>query len=181
MTSTKIAAGTVFPAIELPVLGGGTSRLSQPGDGCDWKLIVVYRGRHCPLCTTYLQQLNAVLPDLHALGVDVVAVSADSEARAAAQMAEVSPEYDVAYGLTVPQMERLGLHVSGPRNGMDVEAPFAEPGLFVLDGDGVVQIADISNVPFARPDLAWIARGIGFRRGPMKDAPINGTHLQSHP
>ncbi|UYV38399.1 redoxin family protein [Rhodobacteraceae bacterium D3-12] len=176
MTSRKLAAGSAFPAITLPMLGRQPRDISRPGDGFDWMLIVVYRGKHCPLCTRYLQQLNDVLPDLNALGVDVVAVSADSETRATSQMAEVSPAFGVAYGLTVPQMQGLGLYISDPRNGTDVEAPFAEPGLFVLNEDRVLQITDISNVPFARPDLTWIAKGIGFRRGPMKAAPVNGTY-----
>jgi peroxiredoxin len=175
MTNRKLAAGSVFPAIDLPVLDGGMRRLSSPRDGFDWMLVVVYRGKHCPLCTTYLKELNANLADLNALGVDVIAVSADSETRAIAHMKQVSPDYDVAYGLTVPQMRELGLYVSDPRNGMEVDAPFAEPGLFVIGAASELQIVDISNVPFARPDLKWIARGIGFRRGPMKDAPINGT------
>ncbi|MCG7627002.1 redoxin domain-containing protein [Epibacterium sp. MM17-32] len=176
MTSPKLAAGTVFPAITLPVLDGGTRDISTPAAGFDWMLVVVYRGKHCPLCTQYLRQLNDTLDDLHALGVDVVAVSADSAVRAAAQMAEVNPRYEVAYGLSVDQMQALGLYVSDPRNGQDVSEPFAEPGLFVLNEDRVLQIIDISNVPFARPDLAWIAKGIGFRRGPMKAAPVNGTY-----
>lgn len=176
MTSTKLAAGTVFPAITLPVLGGPPRDISVPGPGFDWRLVLVYRGRHCPICTGYLKQLNDALPDLNALGVDVVAVSADSEARASAHMAEVMPKFDVAYGLSPDRMETLGLYISGPRNGMDVEAPFAEPGLFVLDENRVLQITDISNVPFARPDLTWIVKGIGFRRGPMKAAPVNGTY-----
>ncbi|MDN3721636.1 peroxiredoxin-like family protein [Roseibium salinum] len=169
----------MFPAISLPVLGGGRRDISRPRDGLDWMLVVVYRGKHCPLCTTYLRELNAALADLNALGVDVIAVSADSEARAAAQMEEVSPRFDVACGLTIPQMQELGLYISDPRNGMDVDAPFAEPGLFVIDETGALQIVDISNVPFSRPSLEWIAKGIGFRRGPMKDAPINGTYART--
>ncbi|MCJ2185497.1 peroxiredoxin-like family protein [Novosphingobium beihaiensis] len=176
MTSVKLAAGSAFPAITLPVLAGGTRSLSAPRDGFDWMLTVVYRGKHCPLCTTYLKELNAAMPDLKALGVDVLAVSADSQPRAAAHMAQISQEFDIAYGLTIPQMQELGLYISGPRNGMDVEAPFAEPGLFVINGNGTLQIADISNVPFSRPSLEWIAKGIGFLRGPLKDSPINGTY-----
>ncbi|NVK35473.1 MAG: AhpC/TSA family protein [Rhodobacteraceae bacterium] len=176
MTSKKLAAGSPFPAITLPVLGGDKRSLSAPRNGFDWMLVVVYRGKHCPLCTTYLQELNAILPDLNGQGVDVIAVSADDEKRAAAQMVDVVPAFDVAFGMTVPQMQELGLFISGPRNGSDVNAPFAEPGLFVLDEAGTIQIIDISNVPFARPDLTWIAKGIGFRRGPMKEAPINGTY-----
>ncbi|KZY34475.1 thioredoxin peroxidase [Roseovarius sp. HI0049] len=176
MTTPKLAAGTLFPAIDLPVLSGGTRSLATPRDGFDWQLTIVYRGKHCPLCTTYLKELNAALPDFTAQGTDVLAVSADSEARARAHMEEVAPEFDVAHGLTIPQMQALGLYISGTQNGRDVEAPFAEPGLFVIDDTGLLQITDISNVPFARPDLKWIAKGIGFRRGTMANAPINGTH-----
>ncbi len=176
MASPKLAAGSAFPAIDLPVLSGGTRSLSVPRSGFDWMLTIVYRGKHCPICTSYLRELNAALPALTALGVDVVAASADSAARATAHMVDVSPEFDVAYGLTISQMQALGLYISGPRNGMDVEAPFAEPGLFVINGNGTLQVIDISNVPFARPSLEWIAKGLGFLRGPVKDAPINGTH-----
>lgn len=175
MTGPKLAAGSAFPAIDLPVLSGGTRSLSTPRSGFDWMLTLVYRGKHCPICTAYLRDLNAALVDFAGHGVDVLAVSADSQARAAAHMEEVKPEFDVAYGLSVPQMQDLGLYVSGTGNGTDVEAPFAEPGLFVINDSGTLQIVDISNVPFARPALDRIARGIGFLRGPMKNAPINGT------
>ena len=176
MTTPKLAAGSAFPAIDLPVLSGGTRSLAKPRDGFDWQLTIVYRGKHCPLCTTYLKELNDRLPDFTAQGTDVLAVSADTATRAAAHMEEVAPQFDVAYGLTIPQMQQLGLYISGLENGRDVEAPFAEPGLFVIDDSGLLQITDISNVPFARPDLAWIAKGIGFRRGAFSNTPINGTH-----
>ncbi|MBB4305019.1 peroxiredoxin [Rhodobium orientis] len=176
MTSIKRAAGSAFPAIDLPVLGGGRRSLATARDGFDWMLTIVYRGKHCPLCTAYLKELNGALADLTALGVDVLAVSADSQARASAHMADVAPEFDVAYGLTVAQMQELGLYISGPGNGTDVEGPFAEPGLFVINDAGTLQIVDISNVPFARPELARIVKGIGFLKGRTGDAPINGTH-----
>ena len=73
-------------------------------------------------------------------------------------------------------MRTLGLYVSGPRNGMDVEGPFAEPGLFVVNDQGRLQIVDISNVPFARPSLTSLVKGIRFLRGLSGDFPVNGTH-----
>lgn len=182
MTTEKLAAGAPFPALEIAVLGGGTRSLSVPRDGYDWMLTVVYRGKHCPLCAPYLQELKALLPRLNDLGVDVLAVSADSADRAQAHMTDIEPGYDVGYGLTIPQMQQLGLYISGPRNGIDVEAPFAEPGLFVINDQGQLQIIDISNVPFARPSLEWIGKGIQFLRNrPEQDpaaqhTPINGTH-----
>ena len=121
MTSRNLRAGSTFPAMTLPLLRGGERDLSKAENGFDWTIVVVYRGKHCPICVSYLQSLNTALPELNKLGVDAVAVSADTLERATIQMAEVSPKFDVAYGLTVAQMNELGLFISGPRNGIDVE------------------------------------------------------------
>lgn len=176
MTSPKLSAGKPLPALTLPLLDGKDTDISKPADGYDWKLIVVYRGKHCPLCTQYLRDLNDALPDLHALGLDVVAVSADTHARAASQIKEVTPDYPVAYNLGAAQMQALGLYISGPGNGTDVEGPFAEPGLFVINANGELQIVDISNVPFARPNLGSLVRGVRFLRSRTEPFPVNGTH-----
>lgn len=176
MHANKPKPGDLFPAVSVPQIGGGTIDLGAPEGDANWKLIVVYRGKHCPLCTNYLNALNDVLPRLTEMGVDVVAVSADSEDRAKAQLAEVNPTFPVGYNLTIPQMEELGLYISSPRHGMNVEGPFAEPGLFVLDQNGEVRVVDISNVPFARPDLQSLLGGISFMRGMPGDFPANGTH-----
>ncbi|WJY21777.1 redoxin domain-containing protein [Fontisubflavum oceani] len=177
MTSPKPLAGSAFPALNIPVLTGGKRALSKPKDGFDWQLIVAYRGKHCPICTRYLQELNAALPGLNAIGVDVIAISADDEDRAGGHMDEVQPLYDVGYDLSVPQMQALGLYISGPRNGMNVERPFAEPGLFVVNAEGDLQLVDISNVPFARPDLQSILRGLTFLRGLTDPFPVNGSYV----
>lgn len=178
MSTTVLQPGQFFPNIQVNKLGGGSLTLGQPEANFDWKLVVVYRGKHCPLCTSYLKTLNELLPSFHELGVDVVAVSADSEARATAQLAEVNPDYAVGYGLTLSQIRELGLFVSDVRAGIDVEAPFAEPGLFVVNGDGNVQMLDLSNVPFARPDLNSMLMGIRFIRGMTGDFPISGSYTQ---
>ena len=138
-------------------------------------MVVVYRGKHCPLCTRYLKELNEALPKFSALGVDVVAVSADSEQRTKDQMAEVSPTYPVGYDLSIEQMQQLGLYISGTGNGTNVERPFAEPGLFVINEEGNLQMIDTSNVPFARPSLESMLMGINFIRSREVKPPVNGT------
>ncbi|MEJ6393821.1 peroxiredoxin-like family protein [Gymnodinialimonas sp. 2305UL16-5] len=175
MTSEKLSAGAAFPAIELPVLSGGTATLGKPQDGRDWQMVVVYRGKHCPLCTKYLSELAGLLPEFHGLGVDVIAVSADTERKARDHMAEVGPTFPVAYGLSLADMHRLGLYVSKPRSPQETDQPFAEPGLFVVNADGAVQIVDISNAPFARPDLKTMIGGLTFIRNPENNYPIRGT------
>ncbi|WP_282095304.1 redoxin family protein [Epibacterium ulvae] len=172
----KLAAGKAFPAITLPLLGGGQADLATPAQGHDWKLIVVYRGKHCPLCTTYLKQLEQLREGYSKIGIDIMAVSTDSEARATEQMSEVNPSYPVGYGLTLDQARTLGLYISGVRNGMNVEAPFAEPGFFIVNEEGNLQLVDTSNVPFARPDLQSVLNGLTWLRSQTTKFPVNGSH-----
>jgi hypothetical protein len=70
-------------------------------------------------------------------------------------------------------MRKLGLYISSPRTPPETDRPFAEPGLFLLNPEGKAQIIDISNAPFARPDLAEILRGIKLIK--ERNMPIRGT------
>lgn len=176
MISTKLQAGKKFPSLRVPKLGGGKIELSKPANGRDWQLVIVYRGKHCPICTKYLSSLNTLLTEFNALGIDVVAISADPAEKTEAQMAEVNPTFNVGFNLTVEQMQELGLYISNPRSAAETDRPFAEPGLFVINADGNIQIVDISNAPFARPDLKSLLMGLKFVRNPENAYPIRGTH-----
>ena len=116
VNSIKLAAGQVLPDITAAKLGGGEIRLATPAESCKWRVIVVYRGKHCPICTNYLVRLNELLPEFNKIGVDVVAVSADSVEKAQAHIGEISPDFEVGYGLSVEQMRKLGLYISNPRS-----------------------------------------------------------------
>jgi peroxiredoxin len=176
MVSEKIAAGALFPTIELPTVGGGAEVLGEPRPGTDWKLVLVYRGRHCPLCTRYLGELEKRRSDFDALGVDIIAVSADSESQAREQLEAVVVNFPVAYGLSIAQMQELGLYISTPRSAAETDHPFAEPGLFVVNDNGEVQVVDISNGPFVRPELDVLLNGLRFIRNPDNNYPIRGTY-----
>ncbi len=65
------------------------------------------------------------------------------------------------------------LYTSEPRSPQETDRPFAEPGLFAINPEGKVQIIDISNAPFSRPDLAGILQGLKFVQ--EKQYPIRGT------
>lgn len=175
----KLKAGDRFPKIAVSRLGGGEVVLGEPQNGRDWQLVVVYRGKHCPICTRYLGEINAVYEQLNDLGIDVVAVSADSLEKAEEHTALVEPSFTVGYGLTESQMEQLGLYISEPRSDAETDRPFAEPGLFVINDDGALQVVDISNAPFARPNLDSLAMGLGFIRNPENNYPIRGTRQYS--
>ncbi|MEO0400842.1 MAG: redoxin domain-containing protein [Pseudomonadota bacterium] len=171
---TALAAGTPFPQTDLSKLGGGSVTLGDPQGGHDWQLVVIYRGLHCPLCKKYLAQLDAMQGQFNAQGVDVVIASGDPEDKARAMADECAPTLAMGYEMSVDQMNTLGLYVSDPRSPQETDRPFAEPGLFVVNGDGAIQMVDLSNAPFLRPDLEKVLSGITFIRS--NDYPIRGTH-----
>jgi peroxiredoxin len=166
----KLVAGSPFPAVSIPRLGGGEVA-PESGDG--WRLLVVYRGRHCPLCKIYLKTLNDLMDEFSAIGVAVLVASGDPEGKAAADMAEHGWRFPIGYGMTIAQMRMLGLYVSEPRSAQETDRPFPEPGLFLVNPAGQLQIIDISNAPFARPDLAGILRGAKLIQ--ERNYPIRGA------
>jgi peroxiredoxin len=168
----KFKPGKRLPVITVPRLDGGTLTLGTPVDDHDWQMVVVYRGKHCPICKTYLAELERIAPEFTMAGVGVVAVSGDPEDRARSFTDEIGVSFSVGYDLTVDQMRLLGLYVSEPRSEKETDRPFAEPGVFVINAEGLLQVVDISNAPFARPDLAGLAKGLKFIRD--NDYPIRG-------
>ncbi|WP_394143527.1 peroxiredoxin-like family protein [Vibrio atypicus] len=172
----KFKAGGLFPTLTLPTYQGEVIDLGKPLEDASWRLVVVYRGKHCPLCTRYLNELEAMKARFLQQGVDIVAVSADSEAQVAQHMEQLLVSFPVAYGLTIEQMQTLGVYISHPRSEQETDHPFSEPGLFVVNDQGQVQIIDISNGPFVRPDLNVLLSGIAFIRNPTNNYPIRGTY-----
>ncbi|NJO23901.1 MAG: redoxin domain-containing protein, partial [Sphingomonadales bacterium] len=64
--NNKLAAGAPFPKLAWPTVGGGTLDVStMPG----WRLLAVYRGKHCPICKRYFKTLDGLLDDFKAAGV----------------------------------------------------------------------------------------------------------------
>lgn len=171
---TALAAGSLFPKTDVAALGGGTLTLGAPRGDNDWQLVVVYRGLHCPLCKTYLAELQELEGAFNEQGIDVVAVSGDPEEKAQAMVNEKDLSLAMGYDLSVAQMVDLGLYVSDPRSPKETDRPFAEPGLFMVNAEGAIQMVDVSNAPFLRPSLQSVLNGTKFIRG--NDYPIRGTH-----
>lgn len=170
----KLQAGVTFPDLNVQLHHGDMKSLGTPENGHDWKLVVIYRGQHCPICTKYLNQLETVKESFAKAGVDIIAVSGDSKEQLESHLEKLDISFPIAYGLTVEQMTTLGLYISDPRSEKETDHPFAEPGVFVINAKGTIQIMDISNAPFARPELEALANGLAFIR--ENDYPIRGTH-----
>ncbi|WP_341502916.1 redoxin domain-containing protein [Gallaecimonas sp. GXIMD4217] len=174
--TNKLHPGSVFPKISATLLNGEQAVLGKPANGADWQLVVVYRGRHCPLCTRYLNNLEQFKAELLNTGVDIIAVSGDSKAQLQEHLAQLDISFPLAYGLTLEQMKELGVYISDPRSPQETDHPFAEPALFVVNAEGRIQVMDISNNPFVRPELSALVSGLGWIRDPGNNYPIRGMH-----
>jgi peroxiredoxin len=168
--SSKIQAGSDFPILTLPKAGGGEIKIGGAGG---WRMLVVYRGKHCPQCRRYLKGLGGLLEGYAAAGVSVTVASGDPKEKAEAEIVEEGWQFPVGYGLTPEQMRTLGLYISNPRSPEETDRQFPEPGLFVVNPDGKVQIVDISNAPWSRPDLTNILNGVKTIQ--ERNYPIRGT------
>ncbi len=166
----------MFPVITATSLSGETVTLGQPVEGTDWQMVVVYRGRHCPLCTKYLNQLESFKQRFFENKVDLIAVSADSAAQLESHMEKLNISFPIYHSLSQEDMQKLGLYISIPRSEQETDHNFAEPGLFVVNEQGQLHVVDISNNPFVRPELAPLASGLEWIRNPENNYPIRGTY-----
>jgi len=162
---------TKVPAVSLPTVGGGQFELAQSAPKT-FTLLVVYRGLHCPICKTYLRDLDRKLGDFEALGVKAIAVSTDTQERAEQSKAEWGIGHlPIAYGLGIEQARMWGLFISaGIKDG---EPPlFAEPGLFLIRPDQTLYAASLQTMPFARPSFSDVLAAVKFVT--EKDYPARG-------
>lgn len=176
MSSNKLLAGDRFPEIKVKTLSGNEITLGKPQGEATWQMVVVYRGKHCPLCTKYLAKISSMRDEFYKAGVDIVAVSADTQEKATLQAKEkLGLEFQVGYDLSIEQMKQLGVYISHPRSAQETDRPFAEPGLFIVNEDFNLHVVDISNNPFVRPELDALLSGINWIRNPENNYPIRGT------
>lgn len=159
------------PSLNLDLINGTQWKLkTQASEG--FTMIVFYRGLHCPVCKKYLEELKTKLEDFSERGVNVIAVSMDTEEKAK----KTGEEWDVAslpigYGLSEKSAKEWGLYLS---EGIKEEEPklFSEPGLFLVQSDGSLYCSSVQTMPFARPPFDDLLKAIDFIK--EKDYPARG-------
>lgn len=168
--ATRLQPGEPTPEMDISLVDGGTARIGGKGR---WQVVVVYRGKHCPMCKSYLIRLEEIKGQFADAGAELLAVSADTLEKASVDASNMRLTLPVGYGLSMQQMQRLGLYISEPRGLQETDQPFAEPGLFVTNPDGELHLVCLSNTAWARPDMATIATGIARTR--ELNRPIRGN------
>ncbi|PQO22609.1 alkyl hydroperoxide reductase [Rhodobacteraceae bacterium WD3A24] len=157
---TRLMPGTKAPALEVDTLDGPWKLSDQRPE--NFTMIVFYRGLHCPVCKGFMGEINGLVDEFAKVGTNVIAVSMDPKERAEQSKADWGlDKLKIGYGLTEAQARDWGLYVSESIKDAETET-FAEPGLFLVDAKGNLYLINISNMPFARPDVASLPGKIQF-------------------
>ena len=172
--TTKLMPEARAPALAVDTLAGGRWELSAQAPQ-NFTRGVFYRGYHCPVCKAYLQKLEGLVEQYEQAGFSVIAVSMDDAERAgkSAEEWELS-KIRIGYGLSEAAARSWSLYVSKAIKEAEADI-FAEPGLFWVRPDGRLYLIDISNMPWARPDLEFLFSKIPF--AVEKGYPARGTDM----
>ncbi|MEM9523193.1 MAG: peroxiredoxin-like family protein [Pseudomonadota bacterium] len=154
------------PELTLPLLNGGMFDLDHDGSERG-TVICFYRGLHCPICATYLKELERLTPEFAKRGIKTVAISSDSRERAQS-MAEKIPAdtLRLAHDLPLPKAREWGLYISTSRGktSIGIEEPplFSEPGLFLVNADRTLYYMSVQTMPFVRPHFSELLSALDF-------------------
>lgn len=166
------------PDLVLPLVGGATFKLSGQTSPRG-TVVTFYRGLHCPICATYLKELERLTPEFEKRGIGTVAVSSDDAERASAMAQKVGAvALRFAYGLPLAMARQWGLYISTSRGktsiGIEEPALFSEPGLFLINQDLTVYYLSVQSMPFVRPHFAELLAAVDFAID--KNYPARGEH-----
>ena len=174
IASTKLLTGKTAPTLVVATLDGQQWQLAKQNPQ-NYTMIVFYRGWHCPYCQAQLSQLDRQLEKFTNLGVEVIAISGDTEERARQSQQDWHLQnVRLGYGLSLEDMRRWGLYIS--KGAYDNEpARFNEPAIFFVKPHGILAVAMISTIPFARPHLDDLISGLDYIL--RNNYPIRGTEI----
>ncbi|MCF6445953.1 peroxiredoxin-like family protein [Nereida sp. MMG025] len=166
------------PDLSLPTLDGSTFELSaQTAER--GTVICFYRGLHCPICATYLTEMQKQVAAFAERGVDTIAVSADGQERAQ-QMADKigATTLKFAYDLPLTVARAWGLYISTGRGltSINIEEPalFSEPGLFMVTPEQTLYYGSTQTMPFVRPHFSELVGALDFAIA--KNYPARGEY-----
>ncbi len=150
------------PVLNVSLLSGGNWNVAERKPD-SFQVIVFYRGKHCPICKSYLQRVQDHLGQFEELGAELVAISMDTRERARASAEEWGLDrLPVGYGMSEETARAWGLYISSARPGSQEPDVFSEPGLVVLRANGEVFFVEVQSAPFTRPPMDQLISGLKF-------------------
>lgn len=154
------------PDLTAPTLNHGDFDLGSD-EAKTGTVVCFYRGLHCPLCATYLKELERLTPAFAERGVKTIALSSDDKDRTS-QMAEKigADALRMGYDLTLDKAREWGLYISTSRGktsiGIEEPALFSEPGLFMVTPQQTLYYGSVQTMPFVRPHFSELIGALDF-------------------
>ncbi len=169
------------PDLKLPTVDHGTFALSEESSERG-TVICFYRGLHCPICATYLTELQKRVAEFAERGVGAVAISTDGEDRAREMARRIGADtLRIAYDLPLSAAREWGLYISTSRGktSIGIEEPplFAEPGLFMVTPERSLYYGSVQTMPFVRPHFSELVTALDFAIA--KNYPARGEYTGS--
>jgi peroxiredoxin len=154
------------PELKLPLVGGGEFDLSQSGSERG-TILTFYRGLHCPVCATYLKELDKLTPEFAKRGISTLGISSDTAERAKDMADKIeSKSLRIAHSLPLETAREWGLYISTSRGktsiGIEEPARFSEPGLFLVNADQTLYYMSVQTMPFVRPHFSELLAAVDF-------------------
>ncbi|GAC1355509.1 MAG: redoxin domain-containing protein [Ktedonobacteraceae bacterium] len=153
----SLANGQIFPTITASRVSGSEVTIPQDVAG-KWTVLLFYRGHWCPYCRQQLIDFQRATEQLHALGVEVVALSVDPLEQAQQTVERHNLTFPVLYGLNAQEVaQKIGANIN--------EDPlFLQATGFVLQPDGKVAVSVYSSGAIGRLVAADTANFIKYRQ-----------------
>lgn len=148
------------PDLHISLVNNTTWKLSEQAPE-NFTMILFYRGKHCPICKSQLEELQKKGSKFTDRGVNFIAISSDTQEVAK----ETYNDWDIAdiplgYGLPIEEARKWGLFIS---KGIKKEPEhFTEPGIFIITPDQTLYWVSIQSMPFGRPSFNDIFGGIDY-------------------
>jgi peroxiredoxin len=154
------------PGLSVPTLDGSTFDLANE-NAERFTLVVFYRGLHCPICATYLKELERLVPEFESRGVQPIAISSDGQERGQEMAQKVGADkLRFGYDLPLSVARDWGLLISTSRGktstGVVEPDLFSEPGVFLVRPDQTLYYGAVQTMPFVRPSFRELVAALDF-------------------
>ncbi len=154
-----LAPRFVVETVESKAFDFNPEKLDKPA------MLLVFRGGWCPYCNIYLSDMRHVLPEIRALGIDVLFLSGDRsellyeslEHQAQEDIAgldytilsDADAQASIALGIAFKAAQRTIDYVNGKgdaydRSSMERHGILPVPAVFAIDRDGVIAFTYIN-------------------------------------
>ena len=174
----RVIPGDTMPAIDARLVGGGRWALAREKSE-KLSLLAFYRGVFCPVCRTWLAELDRLVPQFEKRGVSVIALTCEKKDAAEKAVKDWGlKNLRVGHSVAPDDARQAGLYISEGRSlypaaGQKEPMLFTEPAVLLVRPEGELYAAWIQSTPYARPRLAeiltavdnFVARNLAEPRG----------------